>query len=163
MEIRFILNGRETRGDYPPDLNLLDLLRKHLGLTGTKCGCDTGNCGVCAVLLDDAFALSCRVRVADLNGREVTTIEGIHAPDGGPNDLQQSFLNHGAVQCGFCIPAMVIAGESLLRRTPVPSRQEIRAAINPVLCRCTGYQQIIDAIEETSEMRNQQTVVKAGG
>lgn len=163
MDVVFSINGKEIRGHFPGDLNLLDLLRKHLGLTGTKCGCDTGNCGVCAVLLDGVFELSCRVLVADLTGREVTTIEGIHAPDGGPNDLQQSFLNHGAVQCGFCIPAMVIAGESLLRRNPAPSRQEIREAINPVLCRCTGYQQIIDAIQETAAARKNLAVEMRGG
>ena len=153
MSTAFRLNGKNIEIDLPGQGSLLTLLRDHLGLTGTKCGCDTGHCGVCAVLVDGSLVFSCLVTIADLAGHDVTTIEGIHAPDGGPNDLQRSFLDHGTVQCGYCIPAMVMAGEALLRSSPSPTRDEIRRAIAPVLCRCTGYQQIIDAIEDTARAR----------
>jgi carbon-monoxide dehydrogenase small subunit len=113
------------------------------------------------VLLDGSLVKSCLVPAAGLSGRSVTTIEGIRGADGGPNDLQQSFLRHGATQCGYCIPAMVLAGEALLRSKPNPTRDEIRAGINPVLCRCTGYQQIVDAIEDAARQR--QGLLKAHG
>jgi carbon-monoxide dehydrogenase small subunit len=131
---------------------LLVIIREDLGLTGTKCGCDTGDCGVCSVLLDDRLVKACLIPANQLPGRAVTTIEGIHDGEGGLNDLQKAFLRHGAVQCGYCIPGMVLAGEALLRRNPTPSRE--RSALGfRVLCRCIGYQQIIDAIEETAYQR----------
>jgi carbon-monoxide dehydrogenase small subunit len=153
MSTTFTLNGKTVQADVPGDLPLLSLLRDHFGLTGTKCGCDTGNCGVCAVLLDDKLVFSCLVATDSLTGHHITTIEGLCAPDGGPNDLQRAFLDHGAVQCGYCTPAMVLAGEALLRSNPNPTRSEIRAAIAGILCRCTGYQQIIDAIEDAAQAR----------
>jgi aerobic carbon-monoxide dehydrogenase small subunit len=154
MKINFILNGKDTHVEAPGNFPLLNLLRDTLGLTGTKCGCDTGNCGVCAVILDGKLINSCMVLASTLEGRQVITIEGIHNPDGGLSDLQESFLKHGAVQCGFCTPAMVLAGEAILRTNPNPKRDEIRAGISNVLCRCTGYQQIIDAIEDTAHQRH---------
>lgn len=153
-KIHFQLNGKpievETRKK-----TLLQLLREQLGLSGTKCGCDSGDCGVCGVLIDGKFIRSCLILTADLPGQRVETIEGLTPEDGSLSDLQQAFLDHGAVQCGFCTPAMVVAGEALLRRTLSPSREEIRLAISPVLCRCTGYQQIVDAIEATAQQRRQ--------
>ncbi|MFZ1042791.1 MAG: (2Fe-2S)-binding protein [Anaerolineales bacterium] len=153
MKIEFILNGRPTKVDAPEGMNLLNLLREQLGLTGTKCGCDTGDCGVCAILLDKRLVYSCLVPVSHLEGHQVITIEGMQTPNGRLSDLQESFLRNGAVQCGYCIPSMILAGEALLLKNPNPSRDEIREAISNVLCRCTGYQQIIDAIEETALMR----------
>ncbi len=154
MKLDFVLNGKAiTVPDVPEDMLLVDLLRTTLGLTGTKRGCEDGVCGVCSVLVDDKLTRSCRTPVAGIAGRTVTTIEGLGAPDGGLSDLQQAFLDAGAVQCGYCTPAMVIAAEALLRANPNPTREEIRRAINPNLCRCTGYQQIVDAIELTAKRR----------
>jgi aerobic-type carbon monoxide dehydrogenase small subunit (CoxS/CutS family) len=153
MRIAFTLNGKPIVVEADNNLSLLKLLRENLGLTGTKCGCDSGDCGVCAVLLDGRLVFSCLVKAAELPGRTVMTIEGIHGPEGGLSELQEAFMRHGAVQCGYCIPAMVLAGEALLERNPAPTRVEIRAAIDPVLCRCTGYQQVVDAIEDAAHRR----------
>jgi xanthine dehydrogenase molybdenum-binding subunit len=153
MAITFTLNGKAAQVDGLGEQTLLTLLRGHFGLTGTKCGCDSGNCGVCSVLVDGKLMYSCLVKTADLPGREITTIEGIHAADGGPGDIQQALLRHGATQCGYCMPAMVLAAEALLRRSPQPDRGEIKQALSPVLCRCTGYQQIVDAVEEVARSR----------
>ena len=154
MKTEFTLNGKPTTVEAPESMSLLSLLREQLGLTGTKCGCDTGDCGVCAILFDGKLVYSCLVTVSRLEGHQVTTIEGIQSPDGELSDLQEAFLRHGAVQCGYCIPSMILAGESLLRQNPDPTRGEIREGISRVLCRCTGYQQIIDAIEETAHQRH---------
>jgi carbon-monoxide dehydrogenase small subunit len=124
-------------------------------MTGTKEGCGVGECGACSVLLDGELVNACLILAAQANGRRVVTIEGIRGPDGGPNDLQQAFIDYGAVQCGFCIPGMVLAGEALLARNPRPSRMEIRRAIAGNLCRCTGYIQIVDAIEATARRRGE--------
>lgn len=152
-ETSFVLNGKPVRVSAAPETILLRVLRDDLGLTGTKMGCESGHCGACSVLLDDRLVKACQTPVQSIAGRAVTTIEGIHAADGGPGDLQQAFLRHGATQCGYCIPAMILAGEALLRRNSSPSRAEIQEAISPVLCRCTGYQQIIEAIEEVAQTR----------
>jgi carbon-monoxide dehydrogenase small subunit len=106
-------------------------------------------------LLDGKVVNSCQLLAPQVIGREVTTIEGIHAPDGGPTDLQQAFLEHGAVQCGYCTPGMVVAAEALLTINPTPTRQAIREGISGNLCRCTGYQQIVDAVEATAAARHQ--------
>jgi xanthine dehydrogenase iron-sulfur cluster and FAD-binding subunit A len=151
--IHLSLNGQAVSVQAPASASLLAVLRDHLGLTGTKEGCGVGECGACSVLLDGRLVNSCLTLAAQASGRHVTTIEGIRGPDGGPNDLQQSFIDHGAVQCGFCIPGMVLAGEALLASNAQPSRGEIREAIAGNLCRCTGYQQIVDAIEATAVKR----------
>ena len=153
MKIEFSLNGHPISVEAPADISLLHLLRDTIGLTGTKEGCGVGECGACSVLLDGRLVNSCLVLAPQAGGREVVTIEGIRGPDGGPNDLQQNFIDHGAVQCGYCIPGMVLAGEALLAKTLTPSRAEIREAIAGNLCRCTGYQQIVDAIEATAADR----------
>jgi carbon-monoxide dehydrogenase small subunit len=137
----------------PANASLLTVLRDRLDLTGTKEGCGVGECGACSVLLDGRLVNSCLTLAAQADGRNVTTIEGIRGPDDGPNDLQQAFIDHGAVQCGFCIPGMVLAGEALLAANARPTRSEIRQAIAGNLCRCTGYQQIVDAIEATATKR----------
>jgi aerobic-type carbon monoxide dehydrogenase small subunit (CoxS/CutS family) len=149
--------------DVPEEMLLVDVLRDVLGLTGTKRGCETGTCGACSVLMDDRLRKACRTTIDDVAGRRVTTIEGLEGPDGELSDLQQAFLTHGAVQCGFCTPGMVIAGEALLRRTLTPTREEIRRAIAGNLCRCTGYQQIVDAIEATARTRAVQEREREGG
>ena len=152
-QMEFTLNGRSVSIEAPADASLLAVLRDHLGLTGTKEGCAVGECGACSVLLDGRLVNSCLTLAAQAAGRNVITIEGIRAADGGPNDLQQSFIDHGAVQCGYCTPGMVLAGEALLAANPSPNRGEIRTAIAGNLCRCTGYQQIVDAVEATAAKR----------
>jgi aerobic-type carbon monoxide dehydrogenase small subunit (CoxS/CutS family) len=139
--------------DVAGEMALVDLLRDLLGLTGTKRGCESGTCGACSVLVDGRLTRSCRATARDVAGRHITTIEGLHGPDGGLSDIQSALLDHGAVQCGYCTPAMVVTAEALLRRNPSPTRAEIRSAINGILCRCTGYQQIVDAIEATVRAR----------
>ncbi len=153
MVIEFKVNGKQVSVDAPPDITLLDLLRDYLNLTGSKEGCAVGECGACAVIMDGRLMNSCLVLAPQAAGSEIITIEGIHAPDGGPNDLQQNFIDYGAVQCGICIPGMIMAGEALLMRHAQPTRAEIRNALAGNLCRCTGYQQIVDAIEATAKGR----------
>jgi len=155
MKISFTLNGSPVSIDAPADISLLRLLRDYLGLTGTKEGCGIGECGACSVLLDGRLVNSCLTLAPQVGGRSIVTIEGIRGPDGGPNDLQQAFIDCGAVQCGFCTPGMILAGEALLAQNPRPTRAEIRTAIAGNLCRCTGYQQIVDAIEGTAAKRRQ--------
>ncbi len=153
MLIEFTLNHKPVAVEAPPDITLLQLLRDYLGLTGSKEGCSVGECGACAVIMDGRLVNSCLVLAPQAGDSEIITIEGIHGPDGGPNDMQENFITYGAVQCGICIPGMVVAGEALLMRNPRPTRAEIRDALAGNLCRCTGYQQIVDAIEATARGR----------
>lgn len=146
MSIHFTVNGQSVEAQ-DPDQRLLDFIREDLDLTGTKDGCSIGVCGTCTVLVDNATAKACHKKVKDVEGKQVLTIEGMTQPDGSIHPLQQSFMDHGAVQCGFCIPGMVLTGHAFLLKNPNPTRDQIRKAINPNLCRCTGYMQIISAIE----------------
>lgn len=157
MHIEFVLNHQPIAIDVPPDITLLSLLRDQLNLTGTKEGCEVGECGACSVILDGQVVNSCMVLAPQVAGRDLITIEGIRAADGGPNDLQENFIEYGAVQCGFCIPGMVISAEALLKHNPRPTRAEIRLALAGNLCRCTGYQQIVDAIAATAVSRAQRS------
>jgi carbon-monoxide dehydrogenase small subunit len=153
MKIAFELNDEAVTLEVPPEMKLLRVLRDTLGLMGTKRGCDIGQCGACSVIIDGKLRRACITPMRKVQGAAVITIEGIHGPDGGPSDLQRAFMEHSALQCGFCTPGMVLAGEALLMRNPDPSRAEIRRAITGNLCRCTGYQQIIDAIAATAKRR----------
>jgi len=155
MKLQFNLNGKLVETEASADATLLSVLRDNLGLTGTKEGCGVGECGACSVLLDGRLVNSCLTLAAQVNGHKVITIEGMCLPDGSPNDLQQAFIEVGAVQCGFCTPGMVLAGEALLAENARPSRLEIRTAIAGNLCRCTGYQQIVDAIQITAQKRQE--------
>ena len=128
---------------------LLDLLREDLGLTGTKRGCDLGTCGCCTVLLDGRPTLSCLTLSRLVDGREVTTIEGLTPPN-GLSPVQRAFVEHGATQCGFCTPGFVVTATALLREAPHPKREEIERAISGNLCRCTGYRKIVEAIESAA-------------
>ena len=142
-----VVNGRNvhiTAGDRLK--NLLTFLREDLDLTGAKRGCGIGQCGACTVLADGRPLRACRTLVADVLGRSLTTIEGLAAPDGGLHPLQQSFIDCGAIQCGFCTPGTVLTAHAFLLKHPEPGRNEARRAIAGNLCRCTGYQQVIDAI-----------------
>jgi carbon-monoxide dehydrogenase small subunit len=162
LRIEFTLNGEAVEVEAPASITLLHLLREYLGLTGSKPGCEVGECGACSVILDGRVVNSCQLLASQVQGREVITIEGIGAPDGGPNDLQLAFLEFGAVQCGYCTPGMVVAAEAFLARHSNPTRTEIREAISGNLCRCTGYQQIVDAIEATAMRRRSRSQGRAG-
>ncbi len=150
MKIRFRLNGRETSLDAPPDRRVIDLLREDLGLTGAKEGCGSGECGACTILVDGRSRLACLTLAAQLEGREVITIEGL-AKNGRLHPVQEAFIEKGAVQCGFCTPGMILAAVDLLADNPRPTRSEIRDGIAGNLCRCTGYQKIVDAVEAAAE------------
>ncbi len=128
------------------DKRLVEFLREDLDLTGTKNACDIGACGACTILVDDAPLKICTKRVRDVAGKRILTIEGLAGKDGTLHPLQQAFVDHGAIQCGFCIPGMVLTAHAFLLKHPTPTRAEIRRAIYGNLCRCTGYQQIVDAI-----------------
>ena len=146
MKITFILNGKKASIDIPGDRRAVDILRENLGLTGTKEGCGSGECGACTILVDGETRLSCLMLAAQLQGRRVETIEGLGSGD-GLHPVQEAFVEHGAVQCGFCTPGMVLASVDFLERYLRPSRDEIRQGISGNLCRCTGYQMIVDAVE----------------
>jgi carbon-monoxide dehydrogenase small subunit len=147
LKICLDVNGERHELLLAPNRSLTQVLREDLGLTGAKHGCDEGECGACTVLFDGAPVNSCLVLAAQAEGHEITTIEGI--ADGTElHPVQQAFVEHGAVQCGFCTPGMVLAAKALLDRKKRPTEQEIRTAISGNLCRCTGYQKIVDAVQD---------------
>lgn len=154
MNITFTLNGKEVSVNAAPERRVVDLLREDFGLTGTKEGCGAGECGACSILLDGEQRLSCLMVAAQLAGRDVVTIEGLSDGD-SLHPLQEAFIREGAVQCGFCSPGMIIAAAALLKQNPQPSREEIRAGIAGNLCRCTGYQKIVDAVSVASRSRKE--------
>ncbi|HEY7726202.1 MAG TPA: (2Fe-2S)-binding protein [Anaeromyxobacteraceae bacterium] len=146
LRLAFQVNGEARDVVVEPYKTLLEVLREDLGLTGTKHGCELGECGACAVLLDGELVLSCLVPGVECQGREVTTVEGLR--DGpGLHPLQAAFADHGAAQCGYCTPGMLVAAKWLLDRKPDATREEIAEALSGQLCRCTGYQQIYEAVE----------------
>lgn len=140
------VNGRSHRISAPVDALLLEVLREKVGLTGAKYGCGMGECGACTVLLDGDAIYSCLTLTVEVQGREITTIEGLNRK-GELDPLQQAFAEHGGVQCGFCTPGMILAARALLARNPSPSEDEIRRALSGNLCRCTGYMKIVEAVE----------------
>ena len=146
MKIDFKVNGRDYSLEVREDMRLLDFLREELKLTGTKEGCGEGECGACTVIIDGKAVNSCLVLVPEIDGREVITVEGLER-DGRLHPLQESFIEKGAVQCGFCTPGMLMSAKALLDADPHPDRDGIRQAIAGNLCRCTGYEQIVQAIE----------------
>ena len=146
QKISFILNGSPALIETDPAMRALDVLRQDLGLTGTKEGCGQGECGGCSIIVDGVVKLSCLMTAAQLEGKDIVTIEGV-AASGELHPVQLSFVEYGAVQCGFCTPGMVISAVDLLKRNPEPTREEVREALSGNLCRCTGYQKIVDAVE----------------
>ena len=144
------INGRSHKLSIPANRTLLELLRDHLGLLGTKCGCEIGECGACTVLLDGEPVNSCLVLAPQIAGREVMTVKGL-AQDGKLHQLQESFLDHDAVHRGFCTPGMLLSAKALLDWNPRPTETEIRTAISGNLCRWTGYQQIVQAISKAAK------------
>lgn len=146
IKLNITVNGISHTLRIDPNLRLLDLLREELHLTGTKEGCGIGECGACTIILDGRAVNSCLILAGQCEGREITTIEGV-TPEDGLSPLQQSFLDNGAVQCGFCTPGMILSAKALLDHNPTPTEAEIRIAISGNLCRCTGYTQIVEAIQ----------------
>ncbi|MEW6507761.1 MAG: (2Fe-2S)-binding protein [Bacteroidota bacterium] len=149
MKISFVLNSQGVSIEVEPDIRLLDLLRYKFNLTGTKEGCSIGECGACTVVMNGKAVNSCLVLAGQCDGAEIITIEGIEK-DGKLHPLQENFLKSGAVQCGFCTPGMVMSAYALLLENPNPTEEEIKEAIAGNLCRCTGYKQIINAVEKSA-------------
>ena len=149
IHIRLTLNGEAAEASFAPYKTLLEVLREDLGLTGTKHGCELGECGACAVLVDGEPQLSCLTLGLECEGRSVHTIEGLAR---GPalHPLQAAFADFGGSQCGYCTPGVIMTAKALLDRNPSPTRQEIKEATAGNLCRCTGYQQIVEAIEDAA-------------
>ncbi len=144
--IQFILNGKETVSTAKANDRLLDVLRGEFGLTGVKCGCKEGECGACSVILDGMLANSCMVAMGRIEGSSVVTIEGYRETERFAV-LDQAYASVSAVQCGFCIPGMLLASECILAKNPDPTEEEIREGISGNLCRCTGYNAVVDAID----------------
>lgn len=145
--IEFNLNGKDVKIEVPEDERLLDMLRDRLMLTGTKEGCGIGECGACTVIVDGVAVNSCLTFAASVDGKSVITIEGV-AQNGELAPIQKSILEHNALQCGFCTPGIVMSIKALLDSNPKPTEEEIKIAISGNLCRCTGYQQILEAVED---------------
>jgi aerobic carbon-monoxide dehydrogenase small subunit len=148
--VQMRLNGEEVEFLCEPRQSLLEVLRDVLGLTGSKEGCNNGNCGACSVILDGVLVNSCCVLGVEMAGREVTTIEGIASPD-GLHPLQQKFLEHAALQCGICTPGFIVAAKALLDKNPHPTEHQVRYWLAGNLCRCTGYDKIIRAVLDAAQ------------
>ncbi|SEM28109.1 (2Fe-2S)-binding protein [Streptacidiphilus jiangxiensis] len=151
MRVTFTANGREVEADDVWEgESLLFMLRERLGLPGSKNACEQGECGSCTVYLDGAPVCSCLVAAGQVQDREVRTVEGLADPETGLDDVQQAFVDAGAVQCGFCTPGLLVQSHDLLERNPQPSDNDIREALSGNLCRCTGYEKIMDAVRLAS-------------
>jgi carbon-monoxide dehydrogenase small subunit len=150
QEISFTLNGSATAVSIPVDMTTLTMLRDMLQLMGTKLGCGEGECGSCTILVDNVATNSCIMFAVDCDGRDITTIEGVQTAE-GLDLLQQELVAHGAVQCGFCTPGMVMQGTAMLRENPEMTEEEIKSGLEGNLCRCTGYKKVIDAFASALE------------
>ena len=148
--IHMTINDKEYEVAVQPNETLVDMLRYELRLTGTKKGCGTGDCGSCTVIMDGKPVNSCLVLAAQANGSKITTIEGLESEE-GLHPIQKAFVEKGAIQCGFCSPGMILSSKNLLDKNPKPTEDEIRRALSGNLCRCTGYQKIIEAVKSVTE------------
>ncbi|MCF8043589.1 MAG: (2Fe-2S)-binding protein [Desulfarculaceae bacterium] len=151
QNIELIVNGDRYQVAVEPNRMLVDVLREDLGLTGTKIGCAQGDCGACTVLMDGVSISSCLTLAVEAHQRDLTTIEGLSTSPQELHPLQESFVQHGAVQCGYCTPGMVMSAKHLLDNNPKPSEEEIRQGLSGNLCRCTGYNKIVEAIGAAAE------------
>lgn len=149
-EVTFTVNKKKVTLKVGPKERLLDTLREQLNLSGTKEGCGIGECGACTVILNGKAVPSCLILTGQIEGSEVLTVEGLEI-DGKLDSLQQAFIDYNAVQCGFCTPGMLMSAKALLMKNPHPNREEIKTALEGNLCRCTGYKQIIEAIESVTK------------
>ncbi len=154
MRLTFTLNGAPREVEVPPATRLIDVLRVHLGMTGTKEGCSEGECGACTVILDGKAVDSCLILAAQVRGKEVLTVEGL-AGDGELTALQAKFIEHGAIQCGYCTPGMLLSAKALLAVALDPTEAEIRQALAGNICRCTGYTAIVEAVREAAMERGE--------
>jgi carbon-monoxide dehydrogenase small subunit len=155
VRVRTHINEQEVEFLCEPRQSLLEVLREDLGLTGTKEGCNNGNCGACSVILDGVLVNSCLVLAVEVEGKSLTTIEGIATPE-GLHPLQQKFVEHTALQCGICTPGLIVAAKALLDQNPDPTEHQVRHWLAGNLCRCTGYDKIVRAVLDTAaEMRVQ--------
>lgn len=152
VRVQATINEEEVEFLCEPRQSLLEVLRETLGLTGAKEGCNNGNCGACNVILDGALVNSCLVLAVEINGRNVTTIEGIATPQ-GLHPLQEKFIAHAALQCGFCTPGFIVASKALLDQNPSPSENEVRQWLAGNLCRCTGYDRIVRAVLDAAQFQ----------
>jgi carbon-monoxide dehydrogenase small subunit len=150
VSLTMVVNGKSTEVQIAPDELLVDVLRDRLGLTGTKVGCNEGECGACTVIMEGKAVLSCLIPAMRAQGKQITTIEGLSDED-SLHPLQQAFVEHGAVQCGYCIPGFIMSAKALLDQNPHPTRDEIKEAVAGNLCRCTGYVKILEAIESVAK------------
>ena len=150
VHVQTQINGEDTEFLCEPRQSLLEVLRDVIGLTGSKEGCNNGNCGACSVILDGVLVNSCCVLGVEVAGREVTTIEGVASPD-GLHPIQQKFLEHAALQCGICTPGFIVAAKALLDKNPHPSEHQVRYWLAGNLCRCTGYDKIVRAVLDASQ------------
>ena len=157
------VNGKRRTANVPARLSLVDWLRDELRLTGTHVGCEHGICGACSVLLDGDPVRSCLMFAVQADGHRVTSVEGLCNADGSPSALQDSFCHTHALQCGYCTPGMLIAAHALLQAIPQPSEADIREAIGGNLCRCTGYQQIVDAVKHAAACLHEDSAVDKPG
>lgn len=156
VSISFTLNGDKVTAEVPPTWTLLNTLREYFELTGPKEGCGAGECGACTVIVDGEAVNSCIYPIPEVQGKSVTTIEGIAGKDGTLHPLQKAFIENNGVQCGFCTSGMIMAAKALLDHNPDPTEDEIRTSIAGNLCRCTGYVQIVESIEKAGEMVRQE-------
>jgi len=159
--IQLSVNGQQVQVSVGGSETLLDCLRNQLGLTGTKKGCDQGDCGACTVLVDGTPVNSCLMLAVEADGREITTIEGL-AQEDGLHPLQEAFISHNAVQCGFCTPGMILTAAALLKENPHPSEAEIRHYLQGNLCRCTGYSKIVQAVQAAAQELSAESGGKGG-
>ncbi len=148
--LKVAVNGQFYEIPVAPNKTLLEFIREDLGMTGTKRGCDQGECGACTVLIDGKPVSSCMVLALDVQGKDIVTIEGMEGEDGQFHPLQKAFIDHGAIQCGFCTSGMLLTAKHLLDENPSPTTEEIKEAISGNICRCTGYVKIIDAISSVA-------------
>ena len=146
---KFTLNGRVTTVMVPPDMSLLTMLREKLDLTGAKLACGEGECGACTVLVDDDTVNACLMFAVDCDGRQIQTIEGLRKGE-ELDPMQQAFVNHGAIQCGYCMPGMIMQAKYLVQKNPGVSREEIKRNLEGNICRCTGYTKVIDAVADVA-------------
>ena len=151
--IKFRVNGKPVEVAVKPNVTLADVLRTELGLTGTKKGCERGNCGACTVIMNGKAVLSCLVLAPRASGAEILTVESLGTP-ANPHPLQQAFIEHGAIQCGYCIPGMLMSAKALLDQNPNPSKEDVKKGIAGNLCRCTGYTRQIEAILKAARKLN---------
>ena len=152
QKIKFKVNGVMEEVNVEPGWSLAYVLREVLNLTGTKVGCETGNCGTCTVLVDGKAIKSCLLLAVKAKGKEIVTIEGLMGKDGGLHPLQEAFMEHFAVQCGYCTPGMILSAKALLDENPNPTEEEVRRGLSGNLCRCTGYVKIVEAVLAAKEM-----------